>query len=483
MRAIRDPLLVIVILLSMLIGSFTLTRGQDWGDDFASYIMQAQSIVDGTTGNFVKHNSFTISKSSVLIGPVSYPWGYPLLLTPVYALKGLHPLGLKLPALFFYAGFLLCLFCLTRHRFTRIESLLLISLFAFNPMLIGFLDYILSDIPFLFFSTWALLLMVNKAKRDLPYDVLLGFVIACAFLIRTQGILLLLDYMVLRVFDLWAHKTDKAFVNNKIKAIIFILGGFGFLWAIYAVNFPGGNESYFTQYSIFKLETAFGFMNSYFQVFSVFLGEGTIWRYLYYVLFAFFSIGAWTRRKEEAVFIVFFLIWMLLLITWPYWQGPRFIFPLLPVFIYFTFWGMKTVIARLPEKHQQNGRIIFTGFWFVIAGIFLFTSISNAYINLKLDRAINGPFDKISTEMFTFVKENTPPDSVVIFFKPRAMRLFTDRDSIMAIECDRLSLGNYVVINKKWDNSQIPPDKIEECKRQLTDVFENRRFIVYEIQR
>jgi len=198
-------------------------------------------------------------------------------------------------------------------------------------------------------------------------------------------------------------------------------------------------------------------------------------------LFIFFLIGMWTRRKEELIFIIYFFIWMLLLITWPYWQGPRFIFPLLPIFIYFTFWGMKTIIARFPEKYQQNGQTIFTGFWFVIVGIFLFTSMTNAYINLKDDRAINGPFDPVSAEMFTFIKEITPSDSVVIFFKPRAMRLFTNRDSIMALECDRLPLGDYVVIHKNWENSQIPPDRINECQTPLTNVFENRRFIVYEV--
>lgn len=483
MRTLRDLSLIVIILLSMIIGSFTLTRGQDWGDDFASYIMQAQSIVNGNTRNFVERNSFTVSESSVLIGPVAYPWGYPLLLAPVYALKGLHPLWLKLPTLFFYAGFLLCLFYLMKTRFTRTESLLLVSLFAFNPTLIQYLDYILSDIPFLFFSTMALFLMTNGIKRSLVNNLTLSVVIAFAFFIRTQGILLLFSYIALQVFDLLMHKRNKVLVNTNIKNIIFVLGGFSFLWAIYALVFPGGNESYFAQYSTFKVETVFGFINSYFQIFSTFFGEGTVWKYLYYVLFVFFLIGAWTRRKEEPAFIVFFVLWMFLLITWPYWQGPRFIFPLLPIFMYFTFWDMKTVIAKLPEKYWQSGQIIFAGFWLTITGIFLFLSITNAYANLKENRSINGPFDAVSTEMFTFIKEMTPPDSVIIFFKPRAMRLFTDRNSIMALECERLPLGDYVVINKKWDNSQIPPDKIRECRTPLENIFENRRFIVYEVQK
>jgi hypothetical protein len=51
----------------------------------------------------------------------------------------------------------------------------------------------------------------------------------------------------------------------------------------------------------------------------------------------------------------------------------------------------------------------------------------------------------------------------------------------MALECERLTLGDYVALHKKWDNSQIRPDQIDECGYSLQVVFENRRFIVYEI--
>src|SRR5689334_1837574 len=182
--------IVVIIIASFILGAATLTRGHEWGDDFASYIMQAESILNGTTREFVEHNSFTIFESSNQIGPVAYPWGYPLLLTPIYAIEGIHPLALKLPGLFFFAGFLICLYLLFKNRLPQTESLLLVSLFAFNPMLIGFLDQILSDIPFLFFSTLALLLITNNKQNDLHF-VLIGVTIFFAFFIRTTGILVL----------------------------------------------------------------------------------------------------------------------------------------------------------------------------------------------------------------------------------------------------------------------------------------------------
>src|SRR5512141_1455057 len=136
MRTLRDPLLILIIVLSLVLGLAVLNRGHDWGDDFASYIMQAKSIWTGTTQEFVQHNRFTIEESSIPLGPVAYPWGYPLILVPAYAVKGLSPLALKLPGLFLFLGFLACLFLIAKDRLKRTESLLFVALFAFNPLLV-----------------------------------------------------------------------------------------------------------------------------------------------------------------------------------------------------------------------------------------------------------------------------------------------------------------------------------------------------------
>src|SRR5215212_141462 len=168
----QNRLVFVIVVISLIIGAGTLRRGHEWGDDFASYILQAKSIVDGTTSEFVEHNSWTIFQSSIQIGPVAYPWGYPLILTPAYIIKGINPLALKLPGLFFYVGFLVCLYQLLTPRLTRTESVLIVAVFAFNPLLIQFLDQILSDIPFLFFSTLSLLLITENKQNDMHFALI-----------------------------------------------------------------------------------------------------------------------------------------------------------------------------------------------------------------------------------------------------------------------------------------------------------------------
>lgn len=477
MRTLRDPFLIIIILLSLAISSATLTRGHEWGDDWASYVMQSQSILSGKTSEFVERNTFTIFESSFQIGPVAYPWGYPLILTPALLLKGVHPLTLKLPGLFFFTGFLICLYLLTKNHLTRTESLLLVALFAFNPTFVEFPDYILSDIPFLFFIFLGLL-WITKFKTNTWSFITLGAIIFFAFFTRTTGIILLASFLAYQAIRFYREPGTR---NTILINSIWVAVSFSLLWLITSPIFPNGQGSYFEQLKGLTPAIFRSNISGYFNLFWQFFEFKSSLIYLYYALVVFFLIGAWTRRDPDQHLIIFFDLYLIAMLFWPEWQGIRFIFPLLPIFIYFAFQGISTVINKLPEKYYLLSNGISYTFWLVIIGIFLYNSGSVAYSNLKDNRQINGPFDTFSTEVSNFIKTETPLDSVIVFYKPRAMRLFTNRNTFMSTDCDRLALGNYVVLSYKAENSQIPPAEIDNCKLAIKLVFENKRFIIYEL--
>jgi hypothetical protein len=145
---------------------------------------------------------------------------------------------------------------------------------------------------------------------------------------------------------------------------------------------------------------------------------------------------------------------------------------------------MKFLIGRLPARYHPAGQILFFGFWTLIAGMFLVQSSQYAYLNLRNNRAINGPFDPYSSEVYTYIKERTPPGSVVIFFKPRVMVMMTGHPTIMSTECDRMLKGDYIVLSRKvGENQQIPPGEIDACNLPLDQVLKNNRFVVYQIQK
>ncbi|MBE7536265.1 MAG: glycosyltransferase family 39 protein [Anaerolineales bacterium] len=482
MKKLFQPLLLIIFI-STLIGAGMLRRGHEWGDDWAWYVLQAKSIADGSLNEFIEISAFTNYQSTSHLGPLAYPWGYPLILAPFYALNGISPMTLKIPGLLFYAGFLICLYLFAKSRLTRTESLIFVSLFAFNPMLLEFLDYILSDIPFLFFSTLTLLLVVQQNKSRIHY-ALIGAAIFFTTFIRATGLLLLGCFLLVDFFELLVQRKDWNVVKRIILNSFIVCAAFALLWIANILLFPGGGESYLSQYKNLTVDLVIGFIGAYFKVYGWFFGEATRWQYLYYFVLAFALLGVWIRRRNDLYLISFFGVWMLVHITYPYWQGPRYIFPLLPIFIYFAFQGMKFAIGKLSEKYQAMGQRAMYGFWTVIAIYFLVTSSVLAYDNVRTGRQINGPFDPLSMEVYQWIKNETPPTSVLIFFKPRVMRLMTERPSIYINQCDGMLKGDYLVLSKKVGaNGQVPPEEIGKCSLPLDAMFNNRRFIIYKIEK
>ena len=480
----RNKMLYILLIISFVIGVCTLRRGHEWGDDWAWYVLQAQSILNGRTAEFMQTSAFTNNESTTYVGPLAYPWGYPLILTPVYALKGINPLALKIPALFFFAGFLVCLYLLLKERLTETESLLIVGLFAFNPLLLQFLDQILSDIPFLFFFTLSLWLITKKGRRSLQRNILIGVCIFLVTFLRATGILLLGCFLIIEFFRLLAHRKDWSLVKQILLDPLIVCVSFSLLWILNSILFPSGGESYFSQYAGASLQTVRNMAVAYFYAFASFFGETPGWNYLYYVLVIFFLIGIWKHGREEAFFLLFSGFWLIVHIAYPYWQGPRYIFPLLSIFMYFTFQGMKFIAQQLPVEYASAGGWAVYGFWSLMALVFLFTSSRNAYVNVQDHRAINGPFDSFSKEVYKYIDEETPADSVVIFFKPRAMRLMTGHNTIMSTECQRMLKGDYLVLSRKVGrNLQIPPEDIGACNLPLDEVLRNNRFIVYKVQK
>ena len=480
--------LTFILLVSALLGSSLLTRGHFWGDDFAAYIGQAQSILHGKMDRFVARNGFTVSQSSReeghQMGPAAYPWGFPLMLAPVYAVVGLSPLALKLPGLLAYLGFLLVFFFLAKRRLTLTQSLLAVSLFAFNPELLGALDDIVSDIPFLFLSTLAFLLADIYTNEDQPnrrqiLAALTGAAIFSAFFVRTQGLILLASILLFQGVRFLRNPGHhrQIFVDSLV-----LTATFGLLWGVSALIFPSGQSSYLALYAEFSIDKLTANVVAYSILFETFFATLPGQSLFFAIFVALFFIGLLARFKADLPFVIYLALYLLVLWTWPEWQGYRFLFPMLPFFIYFAFQGIRMTLHKLGKDRRaviQKGACAYLA---LIAALFAYNAGWNAYVNLRDDREINGPFDPLSMETYEFIRNETPPESVIVFFKPRAMRLMTGRDALALTECKRIPEGDYLALSKKvGENLQIPPEKIDTCNLPLEKVFENRRFVVYRV--
>lgn len=481
----KKPLLPFAtILLSLLLAFSLLNLDHEWGDDWASYLMQAISITKGDTHEFIQRNTFTMRESTHFIGPDAYPWGFPALLAPFTLACGpLNILCLKSINLIFWALFLAVFYLLIARRLPPLEAALVLAVFAFSPLLLNFNNQLTSDIAFLFFSTLGILLIVGR--NDIP-PYLLGLALFFAFFVRTNGILLVptlflaqaFDYLQTRprVFPSW----KRILTNDLIPYYVF-----GLLTFLNLILFPAGEGSHFEHLSLISLSSLADNLSAYVALPAFFFSDLPYPEIIYGVLLPFILGGIVLNFKKDFPLIAYLVLSYVLFIVWPDQQGIRFLFPLLPLLVYFAYQGMTATFFALTSQFPRAGVWLTRGFWLVIAAAFAWTSLGLARENLAQGRGPYGNvYDSLSLEMFEYVKLETPPDSVIAFYKPRALRLFTDRDSLLIDACDALTLADYVVLRKSRGGvDQISPDDVETCNPSVlvTRVFLNDKFLVYQI--
>lgn len=478
MRTYERNLLVVLLLLSALLSISLLTRGHVWWDDFASYIMQAQSLLNGSPRGFLELNAFTIRNSSFPPGPVAYPWGFPALLAPVLAVFGLKVLALKLVNTFFYVFFLAAFHSLARLRFSPARSLVLTAILAFNPVLLHAHDLILSDIPFLAFSTLAVFLIeAGDHRRSLRAALLTGAVIFAATSIRVNGALLLIPLLVSQFLR---SPADPGRPRPVLLALPYI--AFAALLGLLYLILPDGQQSYLSHYALLTPSRLMMNLSYYLRL------PGELFRSLplgpvFLILIALlFFTGMVLGFRRNLVVLSYIAAVLGLFFTWPETQGARFLYPVLPLILLVAADGSILLPERLsgrPGRLAPWIELLAAGALILLS---LAVSIRDSWANLEGGRFINGPFDTVSAQMFEWIRQDTPTDSVVVFFKPRLMRLLTGRDSFLTENCVDLAKADYVVIHEKQgSNGQLGDVEIACPGLNLPVVFNNKRFSVYQV--
>lgn len=477
-----------ILLISGLLAVSLFSNGHLWWDDFASYLLQARAILQGSMNDFVQENGRAIAQSTYPVGPAAYPWGYPLLVSPLAAFFWGKLVAFKAINTLAFSAFLAVFFLLARSRFDLPRSAALTSLLAFSPPLLLAQDLIQADFVFLFLTTLAMLLLEKPA----PSRWVLGFLIFLATFFRTTGILLL---GVLFIVDMIQWRAQPQLSYRALASPYLV---FGLLYLCSRLIFPSGEASYFSHYDQFftiprLLDNALFYLALPAWLFRDLPGGGVIFG----LLAICFLWGLLRHWRAELPWLVFSLVTLAALISWPERQGLRFIYPLLPFYLFISLRGMDDLLMRFLMKDSHEIVLVGTlripsdlisrlpsllfGALALLSLVITFQATSGALLTRQ---EINGPFDEYSREMFAFVREQTPAHSVIVFFKPRAMRLLGERYSILLDRCERLHEGDYIVLHQKQaDNGQVDPEKISACKLNLEQVFANRRFKVYQVLR
>lgn len=491
----------------------TLTNGHNWGGDFSAYIMQAESITEAAPRAFIDANRITVEQSSRPVGPLAYPWGYPVLLAPFYALFGLNLVALKAVGAISFLLFLLVLWFVFRPVHTALGFLCLTCLLALNPTLLGYPNHIMSDLPFLLVSTLCIWLIREVVVLDrrivsrLLDLVLIGAGIAFAAQIRTNGILLLLTLGLSQLISLMRkqiHRRGSDATNKGTESPVTESGFFGrvsvrtmaaqlvpyviFFCTVTLWNWmlPDGSTSHLSRFASISAGMIVGHLLFYFMLPLGFFA-GVPYPYLAYGASVPLAIaGAVRRYRSDYPAMIYIGLTLLLYAFWPYEQGIRFLFPILPFYLSFAVSGLEGLCDRVTAVAGRLWKTLCYVPVFLVILFFGLYHVNAARHNINDDTIAHGPFAPASEEMFSFIAEHTEIDSTIVFFRPRVMRLMTGRKSILVDRVEHISRGDYLCLYLRPDaNFQLSDSEIEGLIAQgvMQMIYANRDFEVYRLNK
>ena len=507
-RAAAHPF-TIPLLLAVAIGLISLVnhfQGVDWGDDFALYMRQAKAIAIGNIGEVLSDNRFTVDNSGWhSFSPYIYPWGWPLIVSPFYALLGLNYEVVKFLQVIALCTFLACFYSLTRPRVGTRGALLLSLVIGLSPAYVGWTDTALSDLPYLAFVGLTLWWMDRCRSRGLLGKVktsslvLLGSLIAYAFNVRREGLVLLaalaalhLALILTRGAELKSLSALKGLPWEKILTpyATCLVSVVAFQLLLPAVLWPRPEDAglrnvpariaYFAE----VLAEQIGINEPGPTPMSLFHSE-LLASWTIAVLAGLAVIGMVVRlasHPDEDVALAAYLCGTCLIMGMSPFQEGRYLLSITPFLLYFAYQALPALAGsfgkdRLPVKVAKV----------ISAAIFSIFLVANARhlihstrYHLDYDYVIHGPESTSAQQMFATVSKRTLPDDVILFFRARAMTLYTDRRAIQGSNLEQLlpRVSWYVMAKGSTYSQRLLTDE-EAAGLRLIKSWENDDWVLW----
>ncbi len=441
-------LLVLVVLCS------DLSNDISWGDDSAGYLNEAIALVDGRLEEQFRLNVFLhpspLPKEAG--ETLVYSMGYPLILSGVYRLAGFDRTGFtslvwyRLPSVLALAGMAAVLYRFYRRRLSQDVSFGLSVLYCLNPLMLDLVDSLYTECVFLFFAMLSFLMTEAMssalANGRRGHAALAGFVLGTGLglgcLIRLNGGMIAAGVAVLQLRDLHRKGFRSAWRSYLLP------------WAVFVFVLAAGR---------LLLPKATSNISDFGQL-TVPLFIKNIWEYAYALLLwlsnlagrnrhrvlrviligvtgLLFLRGAWKKNREEWPYLVFLVVGIGSLLFLPYNQGIRYCFPMLPFLLLFAGYGADELRGWLqtgkgaPRRAVRISAAVCT---FAVMAAVVASALSGNLIRLCRGEDVREEgtataFSVEAVDMYRYIRENTAPESIIAFKKPRMLYLATERSS------------------------------------------------------
>lgn len=504
-QAYAVPLAVVTLIgIVAMINHFS---GVDWGDDFALYMRQAKSLTIGNISEVIADNHFAVDNSGWhTFSPYVYPWGWPLLVSPFFAVWGLDYDRIKVLEVAALCAFLFLYYVLVRRRTGPVPAMILMLLIGLSPSFVGATDTVLSDLPYLCFvglSFWwmdrvRITGILEAGRRQL---VALGLLLAFTYNVRREGIALLVAVAALQAAAalrmVGRGRSVRAFDRAKARNLALPYATFALAVVVFqlllpTVMFPTApgsglsNISARFAYNRDVLAEHVG-LKDFGRPMELFHSHAVASKALT-LLLVLAVIGLLGRlvdqRDEDAGLAAYLCASSFLMLVSPY-EASRYLFTITPLLVYFAYQALPTMV----EVAGLRGRI-----WRPIAAVVPALALLGLVLlnaaDLKRSTdyhrvyhyTINGPEDPGSQEMFAAVTNVTRARDVILFFRARAMTLYSDRPAIQGSDLDlMLKRVDWYVMAKNSTYSQTPVTDAEAAVRGLTKTWENANWVIWRV--
>jgi hypothetical protein len=405
---------VFIMLAVLYIG--TLRDGHRWGDDFAHYIMQAESIakLEGITAP-----NYVVNPDVPTLAPQNVPPGASVLLAPVYKIWGLALTPMKIWfAVLTIAGFVV-FYLFARLFLPSVWALAAVLISALNPTIFDSRDDITPEKPYYLLSFGCLYLMAKayqkagpRLRSSLCWGVPLGLLLYASYATRNLAVALI---AALPIYDVIQRRRPSALmlVALSVTAVLGVVHTVAFSTAASYSSFFNFSPLWIASSSYQFVRTLVQFLhNGYSVLITVLLAA-------VFLLLA--AVGIWRTGIHDPAKPYIAVYW--LIISAYFAPGyALYLYPLFPLFVMYSLVGLRSVLSRISAT---NRLVVASG----LAAALVLT-YGSACTRLDWKTLRTGIADPAFQRLVAHIQTATMTADTLLFFKPRALAMLTGRRSM-----------------------------------------------------
>ena len=464
--------LVAIIAISYFFG---LTPGHVFAqDDFAAYVMHAANIVEGRPYSEIH---YVPNSAAPWVSPANgYPPVYPLLLAPVYWLRGLDLRAMKMVTVCTFAIFLAAFAGWVRPMVSpglRVVAVLLVGL---SPAFWNYRDLISSEFPYLMFSFLALLAIrcgsdVGRGWQQAGWALLAASLSYASYGARTIGIAL---PGALLGAELMRRRKPERFV-------VLVLGVFASFAIVQSVvlTSPRGYMAVAHFSTTSALENVASYAKSLSHAWESGFSQAAQGG-LTVVFSGFAAFAFWKGLRNGSLEALYVVIYLGILIAWGAQIGVRGLLPVLPIYLTYVVLGITDAVEGWKKPKARA----------LVAAVAVCMAITyfGGLRQRPWQAALANVNDTSAQELFTFLRSQTQPSDLLLFSKPRSIALFSGRvtaslgpeesakDSMRFLQEKDVRF----VIQTAWSPGSYE-GLLSDDGEHFSEVFRNRDFKVYRV--